>query len=62
MNKVGHQPFPHTHDNKRNAAVSRTIATHRPKYKLWKKRSTSKEKQKLNNAYHLRAIIETKKK
>lgn len=62
MNKVGHQPFPHTHDKKRNAAVSRTIVTHRPKYNIWKKRSTSKEKQKLNNMYHLREIIETKKK
>lgn len=44
MNKVGHQPFPHTHDEKRNIAVSRTIVTHKPKYKIWKKRNTSKEK------------------
>ena len=61
MNKVGHHPFPHAHDKKRNAAVSRTTVSHRPKYKIWKKRSTSKEKWKLNNTYHLRAIIETKK-
>lgn len=62
MNKVGHQSFPHTHDEKRNIAVSRTIVTHKPKYKIWKKRNTSKEKQKLDNTYPLRAIIETKKK
>jgi len=44
MNKVGHQPFPYTHDKKRNFAVSRTTVTHKPKYKIWKKRSISKEK------------------